>query len=132
IIVSTRPAALLQTNGAPHFLPIAGTNLLYVSNSDDNIFLNVKDQQYYVLLSGRWYKAAQFKTGASWTYVPGNQLPQDFASIPKDNAKVDVLTSVPGTQEAQQAVIENQIPQTATVDRSQAKLEVTYDGKPVF
>ena len=43
-----------------------------------------------------------------------------------------VRASVAGTQEAKEAVLENQIPQTAQVDRREAKLEVTYDGKPKF
>ena len=37
-----------------------------------------------------------------------------------------------GTQEAKEAVLENQIPQTAEVDRREAKLEVSYDGNPKF
>ena len=43
-----------------------------------------------------------------------------------------MLVSIPGTEQAKEAVIANQIPQTATVKRSQAKLTVTYDGAPQF
>jgi hypothetical protein len=43
-----------------------------------------------------------------------------------------VLVSVPGTPEANEAVIANSIPQTATMQRNEAKLDVSYDGSPVF
>jgi len=40
------------------------------------------------------------------------------------------MVSIPGTEQAKEAVIANQIPQTATVQRSQTKLTVSYDGAP--
>ena len=44
----------------------------------------------------------------------------------------DVLTSVPGTEAARNALLEQAIPQTAEVVRSEAKLEVNFDGTPEF
>ena len=38
----------------------------------------------------------------------------------------------PGTVEAQESVIANSVPQIATVKRSAARLEITYDGAPEF
>jgi len=43
-----------------------------------------------------------------------------------------VLVSIPGTEQAKEAVIANEIPQTATINRSEAKLDVAYDGTPQF
>jgi hypothetical protein len=43
-----------------------------------------------------------------------------------------VRSSVPGTPEAQEAVLLAQIPQKATVKRDSAKPEVTYAGDPEF
>jgi len=43
-----------------------------------------------------------------------------------------VLASIPGTPQAQEAVIANSIPQTATVNRSAAHFTATYDGSPRF
>ncbi len=43
-----------------------------------------------------------------------------------------MLASIPGTEQAREAVITNQIPRTATVRRSEAKLTVHYDGDPIF
>jgi hypothetical protein len=45
-----------------------------------------------------------------------------------------VLPSVPGTQEAQDAVLLAQVPNTAVVNRAQAEahVKVQYDGVPKF
>ncbi|MGH9823300.1 MAG: hypothetical protein ACREDR_08625, partial [Blastocatellia bacterium] len=48
IYVSTVPAELLISDGDPQFTPIPETSLLYVANSDDDIFLNTADQDYYI------------------------------------------------------------------------------------
>ncbi len=132
IYVSTVPAELLQSDGPPSFVPIPHTQLLQVKNSDNAIILNIGDQNYYVLVSGRWFKALGL-TGLPWTYVPGNQLPADFAKIPPNNDKGNVLVSVPGTPEAEEALIANSIPQTATINRQAAMLTVDYDNnQPKF
>ncbi len=130
VYVSTVPAELLVTQGAPRFSPIPKTKLLYVTNSEDNIFLNVPTQDYYVVLSGRWYQSKAL-TGP-WTWVAASKIPSDFALIPPDSPKGAVLASVPGTEQAREAVFANQIPQTAAVERSKAKLDVRYDGAPQF
>ncbi|MFN9324623.1 MAG: hypothetical protein ACK6A5_04455, partial [Flavobacteriales bacterium] len=57
IIVSTKPAELLQTNGPAELQPVQGTQLLYVTNTDDDIFMDIASQQFYALLSGRWFSA---------------------------------------------------------------------------
>ncbi len=130
VYVSTMPAELVVTNGAPQFAPISGTTLLYVTNSDCDIFMDTPSQTYYVLLAGRWF--ASTSTSGTWTWVPGDKLPRDFANIAPDSPKGRVLASVPGTEQAREAVIENQIPQTATVNRSEARLNVRYFGPPQF
>lgn len=132
IMVTTTPAELIQTNGAPELAPIEGTDLLYVQNSPDNIFLDSKTQTYYVLISGRWYKSAKLQAGTGWTYVAADRLPADFARIPKGSPKDNVLASVAGTEEAREAAMDAQIPQTARVDRKTATTTVTYDGAPDF
>jgi hypothetical protein len=130
VFVSTAPAELLVTQGAPQLSPISKTKLLYVTNTENNIFLDVPTQNYYVLLSGRWYQGRSLK--GPWTWVSGSQLPGDFSKIPSDSPKASVLASVPGTQQAREAVIANQIPQTAAVRRAEASIEVRYDGAPQF
>ena len=53
-------------------------------------------------------------------------------NIPENSPKAGVLVSVPGTGPAKEALIANAIPQTATITRNQAQLEVEYDGDPQF
>ena len=122
------PAELIETKGEPAYKSIPGTGLQYVDNTTGNIFKLNED--YYVLISGRWFKSASF--AGPWTFVAGNELPPDFAKIPIDNPKATVLASVPGTPQAKEALIANSIPQTATITRADAKLTVQYDGKPAF
>ena len=131
IIVSTVPAELIQSNGEPNFSPIDGTNLLYMKNSDNDIFMDNNSQQYFVLLSGRWYKTANL-TSDNWTYVAADQLPTDFANIPPGSPKDNVLASVAGTDAAKDAVMDAEIPQTAKVDRNSANTTVNYDGQPKY
>lgn len=130
IIVSTTPTELVQSNGTPILTNINGTSLSYVSNSENDIMFNQADGNYYVLLSGRWYKSSQLNAG--WQYTASNTLPADFAKIPEGSPKDNVLASVAGTDAAREAVIDAQIPQTAKVDRQTATTHVAYDGDAKF
>jgi len=130
VVVSTRPAEMIQTNGQPTWEQIQGTGLLYVSNSQNDIFMDQASNSYYVLLSGRWYKSASMQ--GPWQFTPATNLPADFARIPEGSPKDNVLASVAGTDAAREAVMDAQIPQTAKVDRHTANTNVTYDGSPEF
>jgi hypothetical protein len=133
LYVSTTPAELIQTQGPPQMEPVAQTPILYVKNTANDIFLDTKDQDYYVLISGRWYRAPSLTgEGSQWMYVPQKSLPREFAKIPESHPRGDVLASVKGTPQAQEAAISNQIPQTATIDRNQASADIQYDGGPQF
>ena len=130
VYFSTVPTELLVTRGEPAYSPIPKTGLLYVTNSDNDIFMDTKGQQYYTLLAGRWFRAKSLE--GSWEWVPGEQVPRDFTQISAQSPKGHVLASIPGTEQAREAVIANEVPQTATVRRSEAKLEVHYEGSPQF
>lgn len=130
IFVSTQPAELLQTQGDPQVAPIEGTELIYVINTENDIFVHTPSQEHYILLSGRWFKAQSML--GPWQYVAGETLPADFTKIPVAHKKAAVLVSVPGTPQAKEALIANAIPQTATITRSAASLTVSFDGTPQF
>ncbi|QIP13738.1 hypothetical protein G8759_14495 [Spirosoma aureum] len=130
ITVRTKPAELIQSLGQAQLAPIQGTNLLYVVNTESAIFMDVSSQLYYVVLSGRWYRAASLQ--GRWSFVPADSLPGDFAQIPEGSTKAEVLAYVPGTEAAREAIQDAQIPQTAKVDRKKATCRVTYDGAPQF
>jgi hypothetical protein len=131
IKVTTEPTELLVTEGAPLYEAIPETGLDFVKNTTANIFRENAGSNYYVLLAGRWFKSNSLESG-SWTFVDGEHLPTGFSLIPESSAKANVLASVPGTGPAREALIANSIPQTATITRNEAHLEVQYDGEPQF
>ncbi|MDL5048711.1 hypothetical protein QQ054_22115 [Oscillatoria amoena NRMC-F 0135] len=130
ILMSTEPAEVIQSKGEANFANINGTNLLYVSNSEDNIFKSMDNQNFYVLISGRWYSS--LKLEGPWTYIASDKLPEDFSKIPEGSDKDNVLSSVAGTQASKDAIRDAQVPQTAKVDRKSATCSVIYDGEPKF
>ncbi|MDP4147949.1 MAG: hypothetical protein Q8927_10280 [Bacteroidota bacterium] len=130
ILVSTVPAELLQCKGDPSYSLIDSTELLYVSNSDNDIFVDCGSQQFFILLSGRWFRSASLTDG--WEYTPADSLPADFAKIPEGSPKDHVLASIAGTDAAREAVVDAQIPQTTRISRNTTAPEVNYDGDPKF
>lgn len=128
IFVSTTPTELVQFQGEPEYSPIPGTALLYASNTSGDVFKSVSDQQTYLLLSGRWYSASSLK--GPWQYVPGGELPHDFANIPDNSPKENVKASVPGTAQASEALIANSIPQSTAVAVGNQMQPPPIDGTP--
>lgn len=129
IVYSETPAELVITEGKPQLSPIPETKLMYVSNTEADLFFYTAEKKYYLLAAGRWFRAASI-TGP-WS-AASNDLPVEFAKIPEDHKRASVLASVAGTAEADEAVIMASIPKTATVNRDTATVEVLYDGEPQF
>ena len=130
VLVATKPTELVVTDGPPKPLPVAGTTLLSVSNADHALFVDTGMNEYYLLVSGRWFRAKSYE--GPWTYVPGSSLPVEFAKISPQDPHANVLVSVPGTPQAREAAIAATVPQTTTVYRDKAKLSVKYDSTPQF
>lgn len=102
-----------------------------MENTDSNVFLDVRSQQYYILLSGRWYSGRSLQ--GPWSFVKPDELPKSFESIPPISAKAAVRASVPGTEESKDSLMDTQIPQTSAVKRGLADdVSVNYDGAPQF
>jgi hypothetical protein len=131
VLYNNAPAELISLRGAPVYSPIPKTALMYVTNTNNDLFLHNTERQFYILLSGRWFRSAALE--GPWAYAGAN-LPPDFAKIPAGSPKASVLASVPGTQEAADAVMLAQIPTTAVVNKAEveAKVKVAYDGDPQF
>src|SRR5262249_60727951 len=84
----------------------------------------------YFLVAGRWFSAPDF-TGP-WTFATPS-MPADFQKIPLEHPRSRALASIPGTQQAAEAVLLAQVPQTARVKRKELKApEVVYQGEPKF
>jgi hypothetical protein len=129
IIVSTEPAELIQTEGTPVYKKIDSTSLQYVANSVNDI-LKTADGKIFILIAGRWYTSYSFN--GPWVFNEPDKLPADFSKIPEGSEKDNVLVSVSGTDAAEEAIIDAEIPQTAKVDRKTATVKVEYDGEPKF
>jgi hypothetical protein len=98
----------------------------YADNTSANVFKLLTDQKDYLLISGRWYRAPSLN--GLWQFVPGNQLPRDFANIPDTSPKENVKDSVPGTPQAEEALIANSIPQGTAVARTAQMKDPQIDG----
>ena len=131
IHTSQAPTELIVFRGHADFVPIVGTQLLWASNTTSDVLIDTASNNYYALLAGRWFRSAAI-TGP-WTFVPGNTLPADFAKIPSTSLASAVLPTVAGTPQAQAAVIENSIPQTATVPlKGGPTFTPNFDGPPQY
>ena len=128
VLVATELTEVVVFEGAPNYVPLSGTDLLYADNTTGNVFRSIQDQRLYVLISGRWFGAAS--ASGPWSHVAQSELPSDFKQIPDDSPKENVKASVAGTPQAEEALIANSIPQTAEVDPRKAKFEAVYDGEP--
>jgi hypothetical protein len=131
VIYTNSPADVILFNGQPAYTPIPGTDLAYANNTTSYVFTHVKDKRVFYLTSGRWFSAATLD--GPWTFATPN-LPDDFRKIPVSSPAAQVLASVPGTEEAKDAVLIAEIPTTAVVDRkaAEAEVKVSYDGEPKF
>ena len=128
IFISELPAELILTDGEPKLEAITDTGISYVTNTASDLFLF--ENNFYYLVSGRWFQAVQL--GSEWSAA--DVLPENFARIPPDHPRGDVLVAVPGTDEASLAVLEAAIPRKAEIDRGfEPDVDVQYAGdQPQF
>ncbi|MEL7447711.1 MAG: hypothetical protein AAFN78_00800 [Pseudomonadota bacterium] len=134
VFYSTEPAELLQLDGEPSFEAIGSGGLGYATNTDHELFR--VDDDYYFLISGRWFKAASLD--GPWQIA--SPLPAAFNDIPPEDAETShpksyVRKSIPGTRESWEAALVASIPRTAEIQRgSEAELNfsVDYAGDPEF
>ena len=130
VFVSTTPAELILLQGAPNYLTVPGAALLWISNTDADLFRVGRSGPIYYLVSGRWFTATDF--AGPWTFAT-EKLPAEFKKIPVSHPRSRVLASVPGTDQAAEAVLLAQIPQTARVNKKGlTPPTVEYDGTPEF
>jgi hypothetical protein len=132
VFVSTQPAELIALRGEPIYQPVGGTGtkLLWVSNTDSDVFRLGETGPVYYLVAGRWFSSPSFN--GPWTFATPN-LPDVFKKIPLEHPRSRVLAAVPGTEQAYEAVLFSTIPQTARVNKKEVKApEVMYNGNPEY
>jgi len=130
VFVSTTPAELILVPGAPTYQAVAGTSLVWASNTDADIFRLGAKGTVYFLVSGRWFSAPDFN--GPWKFA-SLELPADFRKISLEHPRSRVLASVPGTPQAAEAVVLANVPQTARVNPKELKgPDANYQGEPQF
>ena len=130
VYVSIAPAELILIDGKPKLEPVPGTSLFWVSNTESDLFATGPDGPLYYLVSGRWFRAPNFN--GHWTFATPD-LPEDFQRISLEHPRSRVLASVPGTQQAAEAVLLAQVPQVARVNKKEIQApEVMYQGDPQY
>jgi hypothetical protein len=130
VFTSLQPGELILLTGAPKYTAVPNTGLLWVSNTESDVFRMGQTGAIYYLVAGRWFSAPAF-TGP-WTFSTPS-LPPDFKKIPLEHPRSRVLASVPGTDRAAEAVLLAQIPQTARVNKKELKApDVAFQGNPEF
>ena len=108
---------------------VQGTALLWVSNTESDLFRLGRAGLFYYLVAGRWFSSPDLN--GPWTFATPT-LPTDFRRVRLEHPRSRALASVPGTAQALQAVL-LEMPQTARVNRAQLKgPSVIYDGQPHF
>ena len=80
-------------------------------------------------MSGRWFAADELN--GPWTFAT-NRCPPISRAFPPTVRAASCWFRCPAPPQAQEALLEAQIPQQATLDRSTAKLDVVYAGAPQF
>jgi hypothetical protein len=130
VYFSTKPSELIHLQGPPKYEPVPGTGLLWISNTESDLFRAGENGPFYYLVAGRWFTAPALNS--SWNFATPN-LPEDFKKISPEHPRSRVLASVPGTDQAAEAVLLAQVPQIARVNRKEVKPpEVIYQGEPQF
>lgn len=130
VVSVTTPTEMIVTTGPAKYTLVAGTSLLWVANTESDIFRNGPNGSFYYLVAGRWFSAPSLN--GPWAFATPD-LPADFLKIPIEHPRSRVLASIPGTQQSIEAILQAKVPRTARVNKNQLKApEVIYQGEPEF
>lgn len=131
MFLSHKPAELILLKGEPQLAPVSGTNLSEVTNTASLLFFDAADKNFYYPVSGRWFRTPQLR--GTWQFA-SDRLPDDFRKFPISHPKAYIRASVPGTDEAEDAVLLASVPEVAVINRKDAAKEakVVYVGSPDF
>ena len=130
VFTSTGPAELIALDGDLEYETVEGTRLEWVANTESDLFRVGRSGVFYYLVAGRWFTAASLD--GPWTFAT-TSLPEDFRQMPVEHERSRVLAAVPGSDQANEAILLAQVPRTARVNKNEVEApEVTYQGDPEF
>ena len=129
VFTTTEPAELIALDGEPSYETVEGTVLEWVANTESDLFRLGRNGVFYYLVAGRWFSAPTLD--GPWAFATPT-LPGAFQEIPVEHERSRVLASVPGSAQANEAILLAQIPRTARVNRDMEAPDVVYQGEPEF
>jgi len=104
IFHSKKPAVLVIIMGEPQLQPVVKdkNDLMFVANTNWDIFYDTPTQKYYLLNQQSWLTTADL-AGGPWT--PTSTLPKGLSSLPADDNWADVRKQIPGKPEKNPPVV---------------------------
>ena len=95
VFVSLQPAELILLQGKPSYLAVQGAaGLLWVNNTESDVFRMGLTGPVYFLVAGRWFSASDFS--GPWTFATPS-LPADFKKIPIEHDRSRATSQSVGT-----------------------------------
>ncbi len=101
ILVSEKPLQLLSIDKEPVRVPLEGTGLEYVVNTNWNVFYYHPDEQWYVLNGTAWQHNNYLADGG-WTTT--DVLPADFDQLSLNDTWPEVKQALPARKPEEQPV----------------------------
>jgi len=94
IVVSNRPLDLMLIDGPPSNVPIPGTQLEFVVNTDQDVFHDRANETWYLLRGGRWLKNSMLASG---DWISTTALPDDFLTLQVSSDWPQVAAAMPAS-----------------------------------
>jgi hypothetical protein len=101
VYASTQPAELLLLKGPATYQPVTGTSLMWVNNTESDVFRAGKDGPFYYLVAGRWFSAPALqglllrlegrRAGQQAMLFAPSDWPEDEALLPALRTTLGVL-----------------------------------------
>ncbi|HET8781753.1 MAG TPA: hypothetical protein VFM63_05025, partial [Pyrinomonadaceae bacterium] len=70
VYLTTDPTELIYIEGKPKYVPVPNTGLLWISNTEADLFRMGENGPVYYLVAGRWFTAPGL--GGHWTFATPN------------------------------------------------------------
>jgi len=92
IVVSEQPMRLMLIDGAPVRLPIEGTRLEFVVNTDWTVFHDLASRSWFLLDGGHWLRNTLLSSGR---WISTTDLPDDFQTLRLNSEWPEVAEAMP-------------------------------------
>ena len=132
--VTTKPAELILFDGEPKYVPVPGTKLLWISNTESDVFrYGARPDRVFYLVAGRWFSAPECQRNGIGPLRPPN-LPEDFKKILiRASAFACAGVGARNGSGCGSSSARARCPRLPEVNKTEIKApEVIYQGEPKF